>query len=232
MLGRRLPGGTTDKYYVWSVTKTFGALLFGLVNARTSLSDEDPVTRWLKPGELGAINPQARMAHVLSMVATNRDLAHGKKGAWSYDTFGDREIDHLVPVMNRAIAAEPTRFGGAEDLATVAQRELFDRLGMRRASWVLHRLPRESSRTDPARAVVSGLGEATRSAAPTCVSRRRVVLRVKRPRGVRVRRPSRTSESRRSRSPGSPTSSSSRAFRRRRLGGRSHTSESAGTHRL
>src|SRR5688572_15377770 len=41
------PGGTTQTYHAASVTKTFGALLTGLVDARSTLSDEDVVTRWI-----------------------------------------------------------------------------------------------------------------------------------------------------------------------------------------
>lgn len=130
------PGGTTEKYQVYSVTKTFGAMLFGLVASRSSrLSDEDPVTEWIAPEDLGAINPKARLAHVLAMVSTNADLAPGKKGAWSYDTFGDREINRLLGVMNRAIAAEPGRFPGVKNAVELAQKELFDPLGMRSSSW-------------------------------------------------------------------------------------------------
>jgi hypothetical protein len=39
------PGGSTETYQVFSVTKTFGAMLFGMVASRsTRLSDEDLVT--------------------------------------------------------------------------------------------------------------------------------------------------------------------------------------------
>jgi CubicO group peptidase (beta-lactamase class C family) len=130
------PGGTTEKYQVYSVTKTFGAMLFGMVASRsTRLSDEDLVTEWIPPQQLGAINPKATLAHVLAMVSTNADLRHGKKGAWSYDTFGDREINRLEGVMNRAIEAEPERFGGVRNVVELAQKELFDELGMKSSSW-------------------------------------------------------------------------------------------------
>jgi CubicO group peptidase (beta-lactamase class C family) len=107
------PGGSTEKYQVYSVTKTFGSMLFGMVASRsTKLADTDVVTEWIPPSELGGINPNAKLAHVLAMVSTNADLRPGHKGAWSYDTFGDREINRLEGVMNRAIAAEPERFPG------------------------------------------------------------------------------------------------------------------------
>ena len=92
-------------------------MLFGMVASRsTRLSDEDLVTEWIPANELGGINPLATLAHVLAMVSTNADLRPGKKGAWSYDTAGDREINRLVGVMDRAIAAEPERFPGVRNV--------------------------------------------------------------------------------------------------------------------
>ena len=130
------PGGSTETYQVYSVTKTFGAMLFGMVASRsTRLSDEDPVTEWIPADELGGINPEAKLAHVLAMVSTNADLRPGKKGAWSYDTTGDREINTLVGVMDRAIAAEPEKFPGVKNVVELAQKELFDPLGMKASSW-------------------------------------------------------------------------------------------------
>ncbi len=130
------PGGSTETYQVFSVTKTFGAMLFGMVASRSSrLSDEDLVTEWIPANELGGINPLATLAHVLAMVSTNPDLRPGKKGAWSYDTAGDREINRLVGVMDRAIAAEPERFPGVRNSVELAQKELFDPLGMKATNW-------------------------------------------------------------------------------------------------
>lgn len=129
------PGGPTEPYEVFSVTKTFGALLVGMVAARSSLSDEDLVTRWVPRERLEGVNPQARLAHLLSMVGTNADLAFGRKGPWSYDTFGDREINLLVTAMDSAIAQEPDAFGGARSIGDFARRELFEPLGMSRSSW-------------------------------------------------------------------------------------------------
>jgi len=129
-------GGTTTKYPVWSVTKTFGATLFGMVARRSStLDDTDPVTEWIPPAELGAINPDATLAHILAMTSTKPDLGTGNKGAWSYDTAGDREINRLVGVMNRAIAAEPEAFPGVANAKELAEQELFAPLGMTQSSW-------------------------------------------------------------------------------------------------
>ena len=130
------PGGSTETYTVYSVTKTFGAMLFGMVASRsTKLSDTDVVTEWIPPNELGNINPKAKLAHVLAMVSTNADLSYGKKGAWSYDTAGDREINRLVGVMDRAIAAEPDKFPGVKNVVELARKDLFDPLGMKASNW-------------------------------------------------------------------------------------------------
>ena len=138
--GGAQPDGTTEIYQVYSVTKTFGAMLFGMVVDRSSLlSDTSKAVDWIPPEQMtnaqGTINPQARMVHILGMVSTNADLGPGKKGAWSYDTLGSREINTLVGVMDKAIAAEPDRFGGAKDSVEFAQKELFDPLGMKDSSW-------------------------------------------------------------------------------------------------
>jgi hypothetical protein len=130
------PTGSTETYTVYSVTKTFGAMLFGMIASRsTKLSDTDTVTEWIPPNELGGINPKAKLAHVLAMVSTNANLEPGKKGAWSYDTAGDREINRLVGVMDRAIAAEPDKFPGVKNVVELAQKELFDPLGMKASNW-------------------------------------------------------------------------------------------------
>jgi CubicO group peptidase (beta-lactamase class C family) len=129
------PTGTTGVHQVFSLTKTFGALLVGMVAARSSLDDTDLVTDWVDEDELGGINPEATIAHVLAMTATEDDLSHGEKGPWSYDTFGDREIDVLLTIMDRVIATEPDGFPGSSDTREFAQREVFDRLGMADSSW-------------------------------------------------------------------------------------------------
>ncbi len=129
------PGGTSTPYQVWSETKTFGAIVFGMVASRSSLDDTDSVTEWIPPEELGAINPAATLAHVLAMTSTSADLAPGKKNAWSYDTTGDREINKLVAVMNRVIAREPDAFPGVTTAKEFAEKELFAPLGMTQTTW-------------------------------------------------------------------------------------------------
>ena len=131
------PTGYDQPYQVWSITKTFGALLFGMIASRSSLDDTDPVTQWIPKQviEDEGINPKAKLSHILAMTSTKEDLRYGKKGQWSYDTAGDREINLLVGVMNRAIAQQPKRFPGVDDAKQFAESELFEPLGMRDSSW-------------------------------------------------------------------------------------------------
>jgi uncharacterized protein (TIGR03382 family) len=129
------PGGTTDPYRVFSITKTMGGLLTGMVASRSELDDTDPVTDWIEPKDLGRVNPDATIAHVLGMASHNADLSYGKKARWTYDVDGTREINKLVGVMERAIDAEPARFAGSDGAAAFAQKELFDALGMEDSSW-------------------------------------------------------------------------------------------------
>ncbi|WP_354698199.1 hypothetical protein DSM112329_03864 [Paraconexibacter sp. AEG42_29] len=134
--GSLQPNATTESYPVFSATKTFGAMLFGMVVTRSSLlSDTSKVADWVSAADRKTINPDALMVHVLGMVSTNADLSFGKKRKWSYDTDGTREIDVLALAMDKAIAAEPDRFGGAKDAAEFAQKALFDPLGMSASHW-------------------------------------------------------------------------------------------------
>lgn len=129
------PSGSEQPYQVWSITKTFGAVLVGAVAARSSLDDTDPVTEWLDESEFGEVNPDATIAHILAMTATEEDLSHGEKGPWEYDTFGDREIDLLLEVVNRVIEAEPENFPGISDAVEFAQQEILDPLGTTSTTW-------------------------------------------------------------------------------------------------
>lgn len=129
------PGGTTSPYNVYSITKTFGAILFGMVASRSSLSDTDSAARWIPQAALGDINPAATLAHILAMTSTSKNLNTGMKDAWSYDTTGSREINTLIGVMNRVIELEPDAFPGVRNVKEFAEKELFHPLRMTQSSW-------------------------------------------------------------------------------------------------
>lgn len=126
---------TTSTYHVASVTKTMAATVFGMIADRGGLDDTDPVTEWISSWDLVGINRDATLAHVLAMTSTKWNLATDKKGTWSYDALGWREINRLVGVMNRAIQREPQNFPGVSDVGQFARKELFDVLGMRDTNW-------------------------------------------------------------------------------------------------
>jgi CubicO group peptidase (beta-lactamase class C family) len=132
-------GGTgpsmTDGYSVQSVTKTFGAILVGMVAARSSLNDTDYVSQWLNPVEMAPLHPDARVAHVLATTAVSPRLATDQKVPWTYDILGYREINKLRDIINKVIEREPENFPGVSDVFEFAQRELFDVLGMQDSSW-------------------------------------------------------------------------------------------------
>jgi CubicO group peptidase (beta-lactamase class C family) len=134
---------TTSRYPVWSVTKTFGAVLVGMVAARSSLSDTDLASEWLTPAQMGTsspftptpINPDATVAHMLGTTSTKANLAVDQKGAWAYDLIGSREINRLRDVINAVIAREPENFPGVSNVFEFAQQEVFPVLGMENSLW-------------------------------------------------------------------------------------------------
>lgn len=136
-LQTELLGGHNSRE-VFSTTKSFGALLVGVVSARSNLRDTSLLSDFLTSAEITAfnsdLNPQARVAHVLAMTATSPNLAYGQKLDWSYDPLGDRELNIMIPLLNRIIAAKPTNFWGATDVRQLAQK-LFQKLGMTQTSW-------------------------------------------------------------------------------------------------
>jgi CubicO group peptidase (beta-lactamase class C family) len=137
--GGGLPANST--YGVFSVTKSFGATLVGMVAARSSLSDTDLASDWLTPAQMSggfltpAINPNATVAHMLGTTSTKANLAVDEKGPWTYDLIGSRELNRLIAIINAVIAAEPENFPGVADAQQFAQRELFDVIGMNNSSW-------------------------------------------------------------------------------------------------
>jgi CubicO group peptidase (beta-lactamase class C family) len=138
-------GAPADETYgVFSVTKSFGATLVGMVAARSSLSDTDLVSEWLTPAEMaanpllgrtGTINPNATIAHMLATTSTKPNLGVDQKGTFVYDTLGTRELNRLILVINRVIEREPENFPGITTAYQFAQQELFDVIGMHDSRW-------------------------------------------------------------------------------------------------
>nr|WP_298110514.1 serine hydrolase [uncultured Pseudomonas sp.] len=126
---------TTGVYHVASITKLMASLTVGIATTKTQLSDESLVTDYLNWWELDGINPRAKVAHVLAMTSTKRDLSWGDKGTWSYDALGWREIDKLLPIVRRALAREPHAFPGVDSMGELARTQLFDKIGMRNTKW-------------------------------------------------------------------------------------------------
>lgn len=134
------PAGADRPSEVFSVTKTLGAVVTGMVAHQTAdlprtgrktgpLAVEDRVDHWI---DEFSFHPDARIGHVLAMVAHNDDLGFGRK-RFQYDIDGTVQINRLSDVLNAALAQDPGRFG--PDLDAFTQRFLFDPLGMDRSRW-------------------------------------------------------------------------------------------------
>jgi hypothetical protein len=137
------PGGEAQKTTPaenYSATKTLGATVVGIAAYETrsfarngrktgALSDEDRVDHWL---DAFSFNPEARVVHVLSMIAHNPDLSLGQR-QHQYDAVGDVQINRLGDIINTAIAQDPERLGA--DTEEFTQRFLFEPLGMRQSTW-------------------------------------------------------------------------------------------------
>jgi hypothetical protein len=124
----------------YSVTKTLGALVTGIASYETRdiprtgrrtgpLMDTDKATHWL---DSVSYNNDAHLAHVLAMVAHNRDLSHGSK-SYSYDTIGSTQINTLSTVISRAISQDAARLGTTT--GGFARTFLFDAIGATGSSW-------------------------------------------------------------------------------------------------
>ena len=134
------PDGSDAPDQLFSATKTMGAVVVGIAAYETRnfentgpktgpLSDADRVDHWLNAF---TFNPDAQVAHVLSMVAHNEDLSYGAK-VFSYDAVGNVQINRLNDVVATAIAQDAARLGANVDEFT--QRFLFDPLGMTDSTW-------------------------------------------------------------------------------------------------
>jgi hypothetical protein len=128
--------GPNELAHNFSATKTLGATVVGRAAMMSAdlprqLHDTDRMDAWVDDI---TFNPDARVAHVLAMVGFNESLEFGQR-RFAYDAVGTREINRLGDVVEAVIAQEPEHFGGATTTGEFAQREIFDRLGMRRSVW-------------------------------------------------------------------------------------------------
>jgi hypothetical protein len=124
----------------WSTTKTLGALVSGMVAYQTRMiprtgkqtgpfSDEDRADQWLTSVPY---NADAKVAHVLAMVAHDTSLAFGQE-SFAYDTIGTTEINTLGTMITTAMSQDATRL--ASDIPTFVDKFLYKPLGMKNSSW-------------------------------------------------------------------------------------------------
>jgi hypothetical protein len=124
----------------YSTTKTLGALVTGIASYQTrmiprtgkktgQLSDEDRADQWL---DSVSYNKDAKVAHVLGMVAHDASLAWGAK-SFAYDTVGTTEINTLGNMITAAISQDSARLGTSVSAFTM--KFLYTPLGMTKSSW-------------------------------------------------------------------------------------------------
>jgi hypothetical protein len=132
--------GADSAAEVYSATKTLGAVVTGIASYETRdfkdtgpmtghLSDLDRADHWLASV---TYNKDAKLAHVLSMIAQNPDLSYGNR-PYSYDTVGSVEINGLSDMVNAAIKQDSARFGA--DIEAFTKKFLYEPLGMTDSTW-------------------------------------------------------------------------------------------------
>lgn len=128
----------------YSVTKTVGALVTGMVAYQTRalsrtgrktgpLRAHDRVDHWL---DSFSYNQDARVGHVLGMVAHSQRLQTAP-AEMEYDVYGRTQVNSLDGILTAAIRQDRTRLG--DDLEQFTSRYLFAMLGMKQTSWSGHR---------------------------------------------------------------------------------------------
>jgi hypothetical protein len=143
-------GGTTkdlsETYEVNSEAKTFTALLFGIIAARTNVDENTLVRTWLTPGEMNVdligtaltqppLNPNATVYNILTQTGQDPLLSYGLRLPWFYDAAGNFGMNSLVSLMDKVVRANPKAFPGAHSANDVAKLYLFKPLGMTATRW-------------------------------------------------------------------------------------------------
>lgn len=134
------PNGDDRPEELLSAGKSMGAVMLGALEYRTReleatgrktgpFSDETRVDHWLDSFDF---NADARIGHVLGMVAHNEDLSFGARD-FDYDSTGVVQINRLYDVAVEVIAQDPEGLG--QDLNEFTQRFVFDPLGMNDSSY-------------------------------------------------------------------------------------------------
>ncbi len=124
----------------WSTTKTLGATVAGIVAYRSKglaksgpktgpFTDEDRVDQWL---DSVSYNKDARVAHVMAMVAKSNDLSLGNR-KMTYDTLGLDQINSLSGMLNNVLAQDKAAL--AADLEELTKTSLYAPLGMTDSTW-------------------------------------------------------------------------------------------------
>ena len=135
------PGETADrKSHVYSLTKTLTAVVTGALikqvretsveKGGSAFSLQDRVDRWLTPVPY---NRDARISHVLAMVAHSQDLAQGQK-RFTYDFFGTTQVNTLGPILNKVLRKQADPRLGA-NLEEFTRKHLYGPLGMKHTVW-------------------------------------------------------------------------------------------------
>jgi len=135
-----LPTGSDSASEMWSATKTMGAVVVGIASYETRnytqtgpktgpLTDTDRADYWL---DSFTFNDDARIAHIMAMLAQNNDLNDGQM-TYSYDTVGSVQINRLSDVVNAAISQDTVRLGN--NIEAFTQKFLYEPLGMTDSTW-------------------------------------------------------------------------------------------------
>lgn len=134
------PNTSTDPKNVASVTKTLTAVVAGVASCKTKnaaetdaniipLMDTDRADMWLD--DLGKLNPDAKIAHIMGMVAHNETLDDGSM-TFRYDTFGTIQINRMSDVIQKAISQLNIE---KKSVADFTQEYVFKPLGIEGSTW-------------------------------------------------------------------------------------------------
>ena len=136
----------TERYPVNSETKSFAALLFGVIASRTDVDESTFVRDWVSMADQSvdapatlltrpALNPDARVFHLLTQTGHNPVLQYGRRMPWSYDATGVRGMNSLILLMDKVVQAHPQAFPGSKNALDLARNEIFKPLGMNNTDW-------------------------------------------------------------------------------------------------